>query len=273
MKAEYIIFATFLFFVILEIIFSNFFTRKNQTNGDIVVEIVSLFSSSIFIIPAVLAMGTLIASFIAPDTKDMLIEWSFVSVFVLLLLMDDLPQYFYHRLVHSTPWLYKLHRPHHEASYLSIRMTSRQNLLYYVLMPGYWGSGVVIYMGGMNVYVFYLAIKMFVIFSCHSDVRWDVPLYNNKWLSPVMYVVERVIVTPATHSSHHGKYADDGVTHYKGNYGNMLFIWDVMFGTAKITRKIPDQMGVENLPKTSVGEQLFWPLVRHRDKPETPQSN
>lgn len=79
-----------------------------------------------------------------------------------------------------------------------------------------------------------------------------------------MWVVERLISTPATHSAHHGKHLDDGVTNYKGNYGNLLFFWDVLFGSAKITRKYPEQFGVENLDPMSAGEQLLWPLVRDR---------
>ena len=30
---------------------------------------------------------------------------------------------------------------------------------------------------------------------------------------------------------------DDGIGHYTGNYGNLLFIWDIIFGTARITRR------------------------------------
>ena len=128
-------------------------------------------------------------------------------------------------------------------------------------MPGLWFSGALIYMGGGWVYAVYIVIKMSVIYGAHSDVRWDEPLYKIKTLSPVMWVVERTISTPATHSAHHGKHASDGVTNYKGNYGNLLFFWDVLFGTAKITRRYPEEMGVENLPDTSTGEQLLWPLI------------
>ena len=77
-----------------------------------------------------------------------------------------------------------------------------------------------------------------------------------------MWLLERTISTPATHSAHHGKHADDGITNYKGNYGNLLFFWDILFGSAKITRQYPDKFGVENLPDTSVAEQLLWPVVR-----------
>ena len=84
------------------------------------------------------------------------------------------------------------------------------------------------------------------------------------WLSPVMWVIERLISTPATHWAHHGQHLHDGVTNYKGNFGNMLFFWDVLFATAKITRRYPKSVGVENLEPVSAQHQLLWPLIRDR---------
>ena len=37
---------------------------------------------------------------------------------------------------------------------------------------------------------------------------------------------------------------DDGIGHYKGNFGNLLFVWDVLFGTAQITRRYPAKVGL-----------------------------
>ncbi|MBT7642560.1 MAG: fatty acid hydroxylase, partial [Rhodobiaceae bacterium] len=107
--------------------------------------------------------------------------------------------------------------------------------------------------------------KLTIITGAHCDVQWDAPLYKIKALSKLMWVVERTISTPSTHSMHHGRHKDDGITHYKGNYGNLLFFWDVLFGTAKISRQRPPSYGVENLPDTSVSEQLFWPLIRTKN--------
>ncbi|MEO9970331.1 MAG: sterol desaturase family protein [Hyphomonadaceae bacterium] len=262
MKPELIVVMSILVgFVLLEIIFTSFFNKKGQTGADGVVEIVSTAALSLFTQPFVLGSGFAVAAFLAPDAADMLKSWPFWAVFALFLIFDDLTQYWWHRLSHTLPWLYKLHRPHHNAEYLSIRVVYRNNLFYYLLMPGLWLSGALIYLGGGWVYAVYIVIKMSVIYGAHSDVRWDEPLYKIKWLSPVMWVVERTISTPATHSAHHGKHAADGVTNYKGNFGNLLFFWDVLFGTAKITRRYPEEMGVENLPETSVAEQLIWPLV------------
>ncbi|RBP51723.1 sterol desaturase family protein [Arenicella xantha] len=263
MKLELIvILAILLGFVVLEILFTQFFNKPGQTRSDGLVESISTAILTLFTQPFAIAGGLGIAALVAPDFQGALEDWPFWAVFALFLIFDDLTQYWWHRLSHSIPWLYNLHRPHHNAPYLSIRVVYRNNLFYYLLMPGLWLSGALIYFGGGWVYAVYIVLKMTVIFGAHSDVRWDAPLYRIKWLSPLMWVVERTISTPATHSAHHGKHASDGITNYKGNYGNLLFFWDVLFGTAKITRRYPEQMGVENLPETSTAEQLFWPLIR-----------
>lgn len=248
-------------FILAELMLTGFFRKPHQKPGDGTVELVSTGTLSLLIQPMVLAGGLLLGHQLFPDYEGVLNNWHFIAVFGLFLLFDDLTQYWWHRLSHTVPWLYKLHRPHHNAQYLSIRMVYRNNLFYYCLMPGLWFSGILIYLGGGWVYAFYIVLKMAVIFGAHSDVRWDKHLYGHPILSRVMWVVERTISTPTTHAAHHGKHADDGITHYKGNYGNLLFFWDVLFGTAKITRRYPREFGVENLPETTVAEQLIWPLV------------
>ena len=202
----------------------------------------------------------MLAATLLPEYAGVLADQSIALKIFLLLVFDDMTQYWWHRVSHTTKWIYNLHRAHHDAEYMSIRIVYRNNLFYYLMMPGLWFSGALIYLGIGEVYAFYLVIKLLVICGAHSDVRWDEPFYKIAWLSPVMWVLERLISTPATHSAHHGRHLSDGVTHYKGNYGNLLFFWDVLFGTAKITRRYPEQVGVENLEPVSAGNQLLWPL-------------
>ncbi len=262
MKPEIIVVLCILMgFVVLEVLFTGFFKKKGQERSDAIVEAISTATLTFLTQPLVLAGGMVVGAFLFPGAEGALKAWPFWAVFGLFLIFDDMTQYWWHRLSHTLPWLYNLHRPHHNAPYLSIRVVYRNNLFYYLLMPGLWLSGILLYLGGGWVYAFYLVIKMTVIYGAHSDVRWDAPLYKIKWLSPIMWVVERTISTPSTHSAHHGKHASDGITNYHGNYGNLLFFWDVLFGTAKITRQYPADMGVENLPDTSIGEQLLWPIV------------
>jgi sterol desaturase/sphingolipid hydroxylase (fatty acid hydroxylase superfamily) len=178
----------------------------------------------------------------------------------LFLVLDDMMQYWWHRASHSFAWLYNLHRAHHNARYMSVRLVYRNNIIYYAMMPSIWFSATLIYLGLGWFYAGYLIVKLAVITGAHSDIKWDAPLYRIPWLSPVMWVVERTISTPATHHAHHGRHADDPAVNYKGNYGNLLFFWDVLFGTAKITRSYPQSYGVENLPDATLGQQLLWPI-------------
>lgn len=263
MKPEIIaVVCIFFTFIVLEMLFTRFFSKSGQTRDDAIVEIISTGTLVMLTQPFVLAAGAFVASILAPESEGVLATAPLLLQIGLLLVFDDMTQYWWHRLTHNVKWLYNLHRAHHDAEYLSIRVVYRNNVFYYLMMPGLWFSGALIYLGLGWVYAFYLVIKMTVIFGAHSDVRWDRRLYEIKWLSPLMWVVERVISTPATHGAHHGKYADDEATHYKGNYGNLLFFWDILFGTARITRGYPKHMGVENLDPMKAGEQLFWPLVR-----------
>ena len=59
--------------------------------------------------------------------------------------------------------------------------------------------------------------------------------------------------------------ADDGVSNPNGNFVNLLFFWDVLFGTAKITRAYPTKFGVWNKMNEQWYVQLLFPLIRSKD--------
>lgn len=268
LKPEIIAAAVIFFaFCIAEFVRTGLFHKPLQRRKDGVVEIVSTTILLLVTQPMVLLAGGLLAAAIVPEQQGALATWPILAQIGLLLVFDDMTQYWWHRITHNVKWLYELHRPHHDAEYMSIRIVYRNNLFYYLLMPGLWFSGALIYLGLAKVYAFYLVVKLLVICGAHSDVRWDAPLYKRRWLSPLMWVLERTISTPATHSAHHGRHLDDGVTHYKGNYGNLLFFWDILFGTARITRRYPEKFGVENLDPVSAPRQLLWPLIRDKKIP------
>ncbi len=256
--------AIFIGFALAELLRTNLFNKAGQRRKDGVVEAISMATLILLTQPLVLLAGGLLAALVAPDARDSLSGIPLLAQVALFLVFDDMVQYWWHRMSHTVKWLYELHRPHHDAEYMSIRIVYRNNIFYYLFMPAIWFSGVLIYLGLGQVYAVYIVVKLLVICGAHSDLPWDKPLYKIAWLSPVMWIVERTLSTPSTHWAHHGKHKGDGVTHYKGNFGNLLFFWDVLFGTAKITRRYPERVGVENLPPVSAQHQLLWPLVRDR---------
>lgn len=214
--------------------------------------------------PAIVLCAAGLASVISPGSAGAWADLPVWSMVLLFLVGDDLLQYWWHRASHSVPLLYTLHRAHHSARYMSVQMMYRNNLFYYSLMPSLWVSGVLVHLGLGAVYPAYLLVKLSVIAGAHSSSRWDEQLYQVRVLRPLMWVVERVISTPSTHHMHHGRHTHDGVTHYAGNYGNLLFFWDVLFGTARITRRYPPSYGIENLAPQPWQVELLWPLVRLR---------
>ena len=132
-------------------------------------------------------------------------------------------------------------------------------------MPGIWFSGLLIYLGMGYVYLIYLPIKLVVILLAHSETKWDQYLYRYKILHPLAWVIERTISTPSTHFAHHGLTDEDEISNPNGNFGNLLFLWDIIFGTAKITRKYPKKFGAWNQVKEAWYIQLLFPLVRSKD--------
>ena len=192
---------------------------------------------------AVLTASTTLCSWLMPDQRSALADWPVWKMLLILLLADDLTQYFWHRLSHTSV-MWPLHRAHHSAAYMSVRIVYRNNAFYYALMPGIWLSGMLVYLGFGWVYVGYTIVKLTVIIGAHSSVRWDQWLYRWPAMAPLAWLIERTISTPATHFAHHALVQDDGIGHYTGNYGNLLFVWDILFGTARITRRYPPAYGL-----------------------------
>ena len=254
--------AIFAAFIMLEAVTGRFLQKERGSRRDVIIEVLSSLTIVLVTVPVIFAVAPMLVEAVRPGSKDALAFLPWYLMVAILLVGDDMTQYWWHRASHTFPVLYNLHRAHHSGAYLSIRTAYRNNLFYYLFMPGLWIAAVLVHLGFYPVYAVYLVVKMTVIFGAHSSWRWDAALYRIPLLAPVMWVLERTISTPATHSAHHGLHKEDGVTHYKGNYGNLLFFWDVLFGTAKITRRYPETYGIEGMEPVSAGRELLWPLVR-----------
>jgi sterol desaturase/sphingolipid hydroxylase (fatty acid hydroxylase superfamily) len=258
-----VIFAIFLSFAVAELARGLFRSpRSSREDAPLEVAITLLFGAVIY--PGVLLLVGILAQRFTPGLAGSLAPWPAWAMLGLLLVGDDLTQYGWHRLSHTT-LMWPLHRAHHSAPHMGVRVVYRNNFFYYALMPGLWISAYLVFLGLGPVYPWYVLVKMLVIISAHSELRWDSFLYRQRWLHPLAWFVERTISTPATHFAHHAITQDDGIGHYKGNYGNLLFFWDVLFGTARITRQYPHRVGlkddVEHGPERW-RVQLLYPLLK-----------
>lgn len=257
----------FVVFAALEI-GSGKFRKLGATQEDTKLEIAMSVLLIGLLQPAIFLLEGWVGNHYFAAWRNACAAWPIWAMILILLVADDMTQYWWHRVSHY-PFLWPLHRAHHSANYMSLRVVYRNNFFYYAMMPGIWISGVLVFLGFGKVYVGYLLVKMAVIVGAHSAWRWDETLYRIPVLSPVMWVIERTISTPATHYAHHAITMEDGIGYYKGNYGNLLFFWDVLFGTARITRHYPTDFGlrddVEN-GKERWFIELFFPVFKSRRK-------
>jgi sterol desaturase/sphingolipid hydroxylase (fatty acid hydroxylase superfamily) len=253
--------------VILGIIesFGGLYFNDKRSKDDLTIELISLTVLPTLIQPAILLFVLFVMDLWFPIYEDFFINTFFLWHVLAFTILDDLTQYLWHRLSHENPFMWKLHRPHHVVEEMGVLVTYRNAVLYYAFMPGIWFSALLIYLGMIEVYLYYLPIKMAVILLAHSEIRWDRFLYKYKILHPLAWIVERTISTPCTHYAHHGLTSEDGVSNPNGNYGNLLFFWDVLFGTAKITRKYPKRFGAWNKMKEPWYVQLLFPIIRSKD--------
>ena len=249
---------------IIESLGGLYFNDK-RSKDDLTIELISLTVLPTLIQPAILLFVLFVMDLWFPVYEDFFINTFFLWHVLAFVILDDLTQYLWHRLSHESPFMWKLHRPHHVVEEMGVLVTYRNAVLYYAFMPGIWFSALLIYLGMIEVYLIYLPIKMTVILLAHSEVRWDRFLYKYKILHPIAWVVERTISTPCTHYAHHGLTSEDGVSNPNGNYGNLLFFWDVLFGTAKITRKYPKRFGAWNKMKEPWYVQLLFPIIKSKD--------
>lgn len=260
----YIILGILIFFSMMEII-AGYLSRTKRSFSDWIQEAGGFFILSLIIKPAIVLSVLTLGNLLAPHTLNTLKDVNLGLMLILFLLVDDILQYWYHRSAHEYQWLWKLHRPHHQAEEMGFFISYRNAALYYVIMPNIWWVGIMAFLGGAKAVAIGLILKQLVIIGSHSTVKWDAPLYKSKLLKPLVLFLERIIITPAFHQAHHGKSMVDGISDPNGNYGNMFSIWDQLFGTAKFTHQFPAELGLMNDPKEEWTASYFYPIVTSKN--------
>lgn len=234
-------------FVIAEILMGKFHT-KDMSLRETLLDLAAFLQASVVIGPLIVFGTAQIESWLFPGMAGRYADVPWYWQLAAFIFFEDMLQYWYHRACHRIPWLWGIHKFHHTPVYMGVRVVWRNGLFYNLLMPNLWLSGILVYLGFGEVYFWYYFVKLCVTLGAHCELRWDSLLYRHKALHPLAWVVERTVSTPATHFAHHAYTEDDGIGHYNGNFGNLLFIWDVIFGTARITRQYPPRFGVSEVP-------------------------
>lgn len=256
----YLVMGILVFFIVLEVV-GGYWEKTKRTSSDWVQEFGAFLILSLLIKPAIVLLALYFGSQLMPTAQYSLGNWPFAGALIFYLLVDDFLQYWYHRIAHESPFLWKLHRPHHQAEEMGFFVSYRNAALYYLVMPNVWWVGIMTFLGGGVAVAVGLVLKQLIIISSHSTVVYDKYLYRIPWLRPLATVWERIFITPAFHHAHHGKTQLDGISEPNGNFGNMFSIWDQLFGTAHYTRQFPVAYGLPNDPKDNWTAAYLYPIV------------
>lgn len=139
-------------------------------------------------------------------------------VFALSLLLLDLAIYAQHVATHRVPWLWHLHRLHHADRHLDATTALRFHPLEIVLSV-LWKVSVVTLLGAPPgaVLIHEILVNAAALFN-----------HANRRLPPRMETGLRwLVVTPDVHRIHHSRRREET----DSNYGNVLTLWDRLFGT------------------------------------------
>jgi sterol desaturase/sphingolipid hydroxylase (fatty acid hydroxylase superfamily)/CDGSH-type Zn-finger protein len=252
------------FFGLIETL-AGYLHRTQRRAGDWLQEAGGFLVLAVVIKPAIVLTAFKLGEWLIPSFQN---QFATVSLWIVLpafLLIDDFLQYWHHRFSHEYAFLWKLHRPHHQAAEMGFFVSFRNSGLFYVLFPNIWWLSLVIFLGGAKAATIGVILKQLLVIASHSTLKWDAALYRYKFFNPLTFIIERVLVTPAFHYAHHGVSQKDGIGDPNGNYGNMFSLWDQLFRTAKFTRRFPAGLGLLNDPQESWAACYFYPLVASAD--------
>ncbi len=247
--------------------------ENHWSKNERVLDIICFVLPKVVVGPSIAYLGLLILPEALPAAKNMFQWVPFWWGFFIIAVGDDLTQYWYHRFHHQLPWLWRFHRTHHSAPYMGMAMAGRQNFWYTIFFSQIYFTTIMTYLGLGYEVLFVTGVKSLITTAAHSSIKWDKPFYTYRMLKPLGWIMERLISTPATHHAHHANTNDDGIGYYKGNFGNMFFIWDVIFKTGIITRKYPSGYGVKHYMQEEWQAQFLWPVFKSQKQGSELHSN
>ncbi|MCX2719278.1 sterol desaturase family protein [Lentiprolixibacter aurantiacus] len=240
------------FFVILllvEILYGHFVKRQKYT----VMDTVSSLSSGLTnIIKDSLGLGLILVSYpyLVEHFAVMQIEATWLVWFVAFIAMD-FAGYWNHRLSHHINIFWNQHVIHHSSEEFNLACALRQSI-----------SNLIGYFPIMLLPAALLGVPPQVI-----AILAPIHLFGQFWYHTQhigkMGILEYVIVTPSQHRVHHAinpEYIDK-------NLGQILCVWDRMFGTfQKELDEVPPQYGVLKPARTwnpiIINFQHLWRLVQ-----------
>ncbi|MDB5691387.1 MAG: sterol desaturase [Alphaproteobacteria bacterium] len=139
-------------------------------------------------------------------------------VIVATLLLRSFATYANHRLSHAVPLLWRVHRVHHADTHLDLSTGFRNHPLELAIIGPLLAAVTIAFGFDARTLVVYETVSVLFALWTHLNIRLSDRLERRlRWL----------IVTPAMHCVHHSSVKRET----DSNYGDMVSLWDRLFGT------------------------------------------
>ena len=134
-----------------------------------------------------------------------------------IVLLDVIAQYGVHFLLHKVKWMWRLHMVHHSDTHVDATTGTRHHPGDYLTREIAALFAMLIFGIPIEYYLGYRMITIFFAYFTHANIR----------LGQLDRILSYIIVTPDMHKFHH--HIERPWT--DSNFGNILSIWDRMYGT------------------------------------------
>ena len=200
--------------ILLEVLFSSL-NNKNLYKKEDTLCTVGLLSGNILMVfmlkGATLAFHFYLFQFKLINLSEIMPIW---VLWLVTFVMIDLVFYIYHRISHRVNFLWAIHMSHHSSEEMNFAVSFRQawfgpisKLPFFMILPLLGFDPTIIAVAGV------------------ISTLWGI--VGHTQIVGKLGPIEWVFNTPSHHRVHHGSNAQ----YIDKNYGNLLIIWDRMFGT------------------------------------------
>ena len=245
----------YLVFIVSEIIIGK---KKNKNNYNLKDSLVSIVLG---IFGGALDLGLKFITFGALNwcnqhailQPDLLIQFP-VAAWFLVFIGQDFCFYWLHRSEHYNRMLWAVHSNHHSSEKYNFTVALRSSVLQPFYRFIFYIPVALMGFDGLSI-MFIYAVNQFYQFFLHTELIGKFP----KWY-------ERIFVTPSHHRVHHAR----NVKYLDKNMGQVLIIWDKLFGTFQEEDEKPEygltsSLGTYNPLKVVFNE--WGKIVKDLSKP------
>lgn len=158
---------------------------------------------------------------------------------IISFVLFDLAVYAWHFLGHKSEQLWRFHKVHHSDKNIHVSTGLRFHVFDQFFELIFKCLCTILIGVQAHVVVVCELVRMLFVFFHHANLTFP----GERWLS-------YIVITPTLHRAHHSTLRSE----HDGNYGIVLAVWDILFGTRK--ELVPKKIGLE-LIEAETFVQLF----------------